>query len=247
MKNDIDDLMGTIDNASDDSDDGSGEEPEGNEVDEVEEEEEEEEEDGEGGIPKGIPAPTESGRDWLPGWRWGWAVETWTKLLESLAPRVVVLCGSVHLQPGLLYSVLSYNDTRFGLGVCELIGFYPRGCASHDVDVRARATHLEQGHIADHMLERVSSYYAALRLLQRQTAQRNNLGSNTSTEDEKIGWPLVKRKMPWQPLHPAPKQLMAKLHQLLVGVLEVWVMGWGAAFQPASSSLFLATLALRAP
>ena len=246
VKNDIDDLMGTIDNASDDSDDGSGEEPEGNEVDEVEEEEEEEE-DGEGGIPKGIPAPTESGRYWLPGWRGGWAVETWTKLLESLAPRVVVLCGSVHLQPGLLYSVLSYNDTRFGLGVCELIGFYPRGCASHDVDVRARATHLEQGHIADHMLERVSSYYAALRLLQRQTAQRNNLGSNTSTEDEKIGWPLVKRKMPWQPLHPAPKQLMAKLHQLLVGVLEVWVMGWGAAFQPASSSLFLATLALRAP
>ena len=115
------------------------------------------------------------------------------------------------------------------------------------VDARARAKHLEQGHIADHMLERVSSHYADLRLLQHQTAQRNNLGSNTSTEDEKIGWPLVKRKMPWQPLHPAPKQLMAKLHQLLVGVLEVWVMGWGAAFQPASSSLFLATLALRAP
>ena len=147
----------------------------GNEVDEVEEEEEE---DGEGGI----PATTEGGRWWLPGWRWGWAVETWTKLLESLAPSLVALCGSVHLQPGLLYSVLSYNDTRFGLGVCELIGFYPRGCASHDVDVRARAKHLEQGHIADHMLERVSSHYAE---------------------------PLVKRKRPWQPLHPAPKQLKA--------------------------------------
>ena len=183
-------------------------------------------------------------RCWLPGWRGGGAPKTWTKLLESLAPSLVALCGSVHLQPGLLYSVLSYNDTRFGLGVCELIGFYPRGCASHDVDVRARAKHLEQGHIADHMLERVSSYYAALRLLQRQTAQRNNLGSNTSTGDEKIGWPLG--KMPWQPLHPAPKQLTAKLHQLLVGVLEVWVMGRGAAFQPASASLFLATLALRA-
>ena len=52
------------------------------------------------------------------------------------------------------------------------------------VDARARAKHLEQGHIADHMLERVSSHYAALRLLQHQTAQSNNLGSNTSTEDE---------------------------------------------------------------
>ena len=88
------------------------------------------------------------------------------------------------------------------------------------VDARARAKHLEQGHIADHMLERVSSHYAE---------------------------PLVKRKRPWQPLQPAPKQLKAYLHQLLVGVLEVWVMGWGAALQPASSSLFLATLALRAP
>ena len=186
QKNDIDDLMGNTVDASEESDDGSGEEPEGNEVDEVEEEEEE---DGEGGI----PATTEGGRWWLPGWRWGWAVETWTKLLDSLNPSLVVLCGSVHLQPGLLMSVLSYNVTRFGVGVCELIWFYPRHCASQDVAARPRAKHLEQGHMADHMLERVSSHYADLRLLQHQTAQRNNLGSNTSAEDEKIGWPLVKR------------------------------------------------------
>ena len=115
------------------------------------------------------------------------------------------------------------------------------------VDARARAKHLEQGHIADHMLERVSSYYAALRLLQRQTAQRNNLGSNTSAEDGKNRMAPGEEEKALAAGSPSAKAADGKFAPAVGGSAETWVMGWGAAFQPASSSLFLATLALRAP
>ena len=66
---------------------------------------------------------TDNGKAWLGSWCWGWAPETWTAFLEALAPSLVVCCGSVHLQPGLLMSLLSYNDARLGLKSCELIAF----------------------------------------------------------------------------------------------------------------------------
>eukprot|EP00974_Lingulodinium_polyedra_P123125 11185564-Lingulodinium_polyedra.AAC.1 len=42
---------------------------------------------------------------------------------ETLAPSLGVLRGSVRLQPGLLVSVLSYNDAHFRLGRRELVAF----------------------------------------------------------------------------------------------------------------------------
>ena len=120
---------------------------------------------------------------WLHDWRWGWAPETWTVFLESLNPSLVDLCGSVHLQPGLLMSVLSYNDARFGLKRCELIAFYPRACASQDVGARPGAKHLEQGHMADHVLERVSSAYADFRLAAHRVARKRNLKRAVSAEE----------------------------------------------------------------
>ena len=72
-KIDIDDLMGNSGDASSEGNDGSGEEPDANEADEVQEDY-----DGDGDV----PATAEGGRFWLPAWRWGWAPETWTKLLD---------------------------------------------------------------------------------------------------------------------------------------------------------------------
>ena len=171
---DLSDLLGGGD-ASAESDDGSGDGG-GAGVGDAEQSEEE----------QGWNAPraTEVGKPWLNAWRWGWAPETWTAFLESLSPSLVVLCGSVHLQPGLLMSVLSYNDARFGLDRCELIAFYPRDCASQDVDVRPRAKHLEQGHIADHVLERVSSAYADFRLTAHRAARKRHLRRAESAAEE---------------------------------------------------------------
>ena len=80
-------------------------------------------------------------------------------------------------------SVLSHNDARVGLGRCELIAFYPRDCASQDVDARPRAKHLEQGHIADHVLERVSSAYADFRLTAHRAARKRHLRRAASAEE----------------------------------------------------------------
>ena len=80
-------------------------------------------------------------------------------------------------------SVLSYNEARVGLDRCELIAFYPRDCASQDVDSRPRAKHLEQGHIADHVLERVSSAYADFRLTAHRTARTRHLRRAESAEE----------------------------------------------------------------
>ena len=172
---DLGDLLGDGADASAESDDGSGDGG-GAGVGDAEQSEEE--------TGSNAPRATEGGRPWLNAWRWGWAPETWTAFLESLSPSLVVLCGSVHLQPGLLMSVLSYNDARFGLDRCELIAFYPRDCASQDVDARPRAKHIEQGHIADHVLERVSSAYADFRLTAHRATRKRHLRRAESAAEE---------------------------------------------------------------
>ena len=180
---DLADLMGEEGDASAASDDGSGDGGDlGAEDNEAEESEEE-----------NTPAVTNNGKAWLGAWRWGWPPETWSAFLEALAPSLVVLCGSVHLQPGLLMSVLSYNDARFGLARCELFAFYPRDCASRDEDARPREKHIEQGHIADHVLERVSSVYADFRLAAHKATQKRSLNRAESREDARFG--AVKRQV----------------------------------------------------
>ena len=170
---DLADLMGDAGDPSAESDDGSGD---GGDAAASAGDAEQSEE-------SHAPRAAEGSKPWLHAWRWGWAPETWTVFLESLSPSLVVLSGSVHLQPGLLMSVLSYNDARFGLDRCELIAFYPRDCASKDVDARPRAKHLEQGHIADHVLERVSSAYAGFRLTAHRAARKRHLRRAASAEE----------------------------------------------------------------
>ena len=180
---DLADLMGEEgDAAAAASDDGSGDGGLGAQDNEDEESEEE-----------NTPAVTNNGKAWLGAWRWGWPPETWSAFLEALAPSLVVLCGSVHLQPGLLMSVLSYNDARFGLARCELFAFYPRDCASRDEDARPREKHIEQGHIADHVLERVSSVYADFRLAAHRATRKRHLSRVESREDASFG--AVKRQV----------------------------------------------------
>ena len=174
---DLADLMGEADDSA--SDDGSGD---GGVIGDAGDSEHSEEE--------GMPLVQHHGngkrKPWLNAWRWGWPSETWTAFLESLSPKLVVLCGSMHLQPGLLMSILSYNDARFGLDRCEIIAFYPRDCASQDVDARPRAKHVEQGHIADHVLERVSSAYADFRLTAHRAARKRQLARAGSAEGESL-------------------------------------------------------------
>ena len=79
--------------------------------------------------------------------------------------------------------VLSYNDACVGLDRCELNAFHPRDCASQDVDARPRAKHLEQGHIADHVFERVSSAYADFRSTAHSAARKRYLRRAASAEE----------------------------------------------------------------
>ena len=99
---DIADLMGDAGDALAEGDDGSGD---GGDADASASDAE---------LSEDVPRAAGGSKCWLHAWRWGWAPETWTVFLESLNPSLVVLCGSLHLQPGLLMSVLSYNDARVG-------------------------------------------------------------------------------------------------------------------------------------
>jgi len=129
------------------------------------------------------PEQVVGGKRWLTAWRWGWATEAWKPFLEKLAPSVAVLCSSMHLQPGLLMSVLSYNDARFGLDRCHLFAFYPRDCGVQEEGVQASQKHLEQGHLADHVLERVSTVYADFRVTANRSARKRQLSRKASAEN----------------------------------------------------------------
>ena len=48
---------------------------------------------------------------------------TWLQVLSLMQPSKVVLAGTVTFQAGLLYAILQYNDTVFGLRQCPLVGF----------------------------------------------------------------------------------------------------------------------------
>jgi hypothetical protein len=55
--------------------------------------------------------------------RQGMSASAWTKLLTATAPTRVILAAPVTFQAGLLMGVLQYNDARFGLTPCPLLGF----------------------------------------------------------------------------------------------------------------------------
>jgi hypothetical protein len=99
-----------------------------------------------------IPAAAQKGKEWYDAWRWGWAVETWKPFLQHLNPSVVVLCGSLHAQPGFLMAVLSYNEERYGLDRCNMLALYPRNGALTEEGVKPKYKALEQAHMADHVL-----------------------------------------------------------------------------------------------
>ena len=135
------------------------------------------------------PKQVAGGGRWSSAWRWGWSSETWKPFLEKLAPELVVLCGSMHLQPGLILSVLSYNDSRFGLDRCQLYAFYPRDCGIQEDGVKVSPKHVEQGHMADHVLERVSTLYAEFRLAANKSARKRQLVRQSSLETAKRACP----------------------------------------------------------
>ena len=55
--------------------------------------------------------------------RQGMPASLWLQMLNVMQPSKVVLAGTVTFQAGLLYAILQYNDTVFGLRQCPLVGF----------------------------------------------------------------------------------------------------------------------------
>ena len=55
--------------------------------------------------------------------RQGMPASLWLQMLNVMQPSKVVLAGTVTFQAGLLYAILQYNDTIFGLQQCPLVGF----------------------------------------------------------------------------------------------------------------------------
>ena len=105
-------------------------------------------------------------------------------VLAAHAPTLAVLCGSLHGQPVLLMSVLSYNEERYGLDRCSMLAFYPRNGAFKEEGIKPKRKALEQAHMADHVLAQVSSVYSDFRLVASKAVRKRHLFRTCSKEVE---------------------------------------------------------------
>ena len=97
--------------------------------------------------------------------RQGMPASTWLQVLKAMQPSKVVLAGTVTFQAGLLYAILQYNDSVFGLQQCPLVGF----CAQQPpcpTAVEWTKKHVKQwqtNHLCLHSVERSLAAYASRR------------------------------------------------------------------------------------
>ena len=101
-------------------------------------------------------------------------------------------------------AVLSYNDARFGEGRCQIIVCYPRDCAAKEDGVQACQKHLKQGHMANHVLARVSPVYAEPRRVADRMARKRQLARDGSASEGAAKKPLLQSLLRLlRQLHPA--------------------------------------------
>ena len=97
--------------------------------------------------------------------RQGVPASTWLHMLSLMQPSKVVLAGTVTFQAGLLYAILQYNDTIFGLQQCPLVGFCCQEPLSPTV-LEWTKKHVKQwqaSHLCLHSIERALAAYASRR------------------------------------------------------------------------------------
>ena len=81
-------------------------------------------------------------------------------------------------------ALLSYNEERYRLDRCNMIGFYPRNGAVKEEGVRPKHKAIEQAHMADHVLTTVSTMYADFRLAASRAVRKRHLFRVPSREVE---------------------------------------------------------------
>ena len=111
--------------------------------------------------------------------RQGMPASLWLKLLNVMQPSKVVIAGTVTFQAGLLFAILQYNDTVFGLRQCPLVGF----CAQEPLTSKAwTKKHVKQWqarHLCLHTIERSLAAYAGSRYANSVSNRRAAVGGGT--------------------------------------------------------------------
>ena len=97
--------------------------------------------------------------------RQGMPASLWLQMLNVMQPSKVVLAGTVTFQAGLLYAILQYNDTIFGLRQCPLVGFCAQEppCPTAQDWTKKHVKQWQARHLCLHSIERSLAAYVGRR------------------------------------------------------------------------------------
>ena len=105
----------------------------------------------------------------------------WLQVLNFMQPSKVVLAGTVTFQAGLLFAILQYNDSVFGLRQCPLVGFCPQEPPCPRAAGNWSKKHVKQWqarHLCLHSVERALMAYVGRRYAAAVTNRRAAVGGD---------------------------------------------------------------------